>query len=180
MVGSMVVRLKSTGGAIMAVHGANQFVTSLAFCGLLGACAVGSNRLIGHDIESFCTLENGYRQGVEGIEYAGACPELLAPAFLDGYQSGYAVHLAELEIDAMERAIHAMSSDLNEIWSALDAVSQRLQTTDATSAEQAQWRTETSQLAARRDRLTGELDELEVAFRKTQLLQMRHAVAAID
>jgi Protein of unknown function (DUF2799) len=172
--------MQSPGGAIMAVHGANTFVTNLMICGLLSACAAESNRTTRQDAEYFCTIESGYQQGVEGAEYLDVCPDLLAPAFLDGYQTGFAVHLAQLEIDAMERAIEAMSSDLKQTWSALDRTSIQLEGSDATPAEQQQWRTQVRRLATRQQRLTEELDELEteVAFRKTQLLHLRHTIAA--
>ena len=111
---------------------------------LLSACAAES-QLGGQDAADFCTAANGYQQGSEGAAYTNSCPDVLAPAFLDGYQSGYAVHLAQLEVDAMERAIETMSNELKIVCAGLDT---------ATGIQ-------VQELSARRSSLTAELDELE-------------------
>ena len=142
-----------------------RYLTGAVIGCLLSACAADS-QLTGQDAADFCTAANGYQQGVEGAAYANVCPDVLTPAFLEGYESGYAVHLAQLEVDAMERTIETMSNELKDVCAELDKA------TDARA----------QQLSTRRSSLTAELDELEseVAFRKTQLLQMRHGIAASD
>jgi hypothetical protein len=161
----MVVWFQLTGGPTMTAHLGIRFYTGALIGCLLSGCA-GESKLAGQNAEEFCTTENGYQQGSEGAAYTNACPDVLAPAFLDGYQSGYAVHLAQMEVDAMERAIETMSKELEDVCTALDA---------GTGGD-------LQQLSWRRSSLTAELDELEseVAFRKTQLLQMRHSIAAND
>ena len=142
-----------------------RYLTGAVIGCLLSACAAES-QLTGQDAADFCTAANGYQQGSEGAAYTNVCPDMLASAFLDGYESGYAVHLAQLEVDAMERTIETMSNELKGVCAELDT---------ATGAR-------VKQLSARRSGLTAKLDELEseVVFRKTQLLQMRHGIAAND
>jgi hypothetical protein len=153
------------GQPIMAAYFDIRFLTGAIISCVLGACASDS-RLAGQNADEFCTVENGYQQGSEGAAYTNVCPDVLAPAFLEGYQSGYAVHLGQMEVEAMERAIETLSKDLEDVYAALDAA------TDA----------EIPQLSVRRGSLTAQLDELEseVALRKTQLSQMRHSIAAND
>ena len=149
----------------MAAYFGVRYLTSAMIGCLLSACAAES-KLTGQNADEFCTAENGYQQGSEGATYTNVCPDVLAPAFLDGYQSGYALHLAQLEVGAMERSIETMSKELEDVCTALDAASG----------------VQVQQLSARRSSLSAELDELEseVAFRKTQLLQMRRGIAATD
>jgi len=149
----------------MTVHLEIRLFTGALIGCLLSGC-LGESKLAGLSAEEFCTTENGYQQGSEGAAYKNICPDVLAPAFLDGYQSGYAVHLAQMEVDAMERAIETMSKELSDICAALDT---------GTGGDP-------QQLSARRTSLTAELDELEseVAFRKTHLLQIHHSIAAND
>ena len=39
-------------------------------------------------LQSYCTLENGYKIGYEGRRYDGVCPPSLASDFLQGYERG--------------------------------------------------------------------------------------------
>jgi hypothetical protein len=161
----MVIQFQLAGRRTMAAYFEIRYLTSVMIGCLLTACA-GEIKLTGQSAEEFCSTNNGYELGSEGVAYTNVCPDVLAPAFLDGYQSGYAVHLAQLEVDAMERASETMSKELEDVCTALDTA----------SGAQAQ------RLSAHRSSLTAELDELEseMAFRKTQLLQMRHSIAAND
>jgi hypothetical protein len=160
----MVVEFQTAEPAMSVPFGVRHLIGAVIGC-LLSACAAES-QLTGQNAADFCTAANGYQQGVEGAAYTNVCPDILAPAFLDGYQSGYAVHLAQLEVDAMERSIETISNELKSVCVELDA---------ATGVR-------ARQLSARRSNLTNELDELEseVAFRKTQLMHMRHGIAAND
>lgn len=157
-----------------------RFFIGIAAACTLGACA--ANFPIDRQrSESFCTAENGYQQGLQGARYTGTCPDVLAPTFLEGYQNGYAVYLAQLEIDAMERAIETMSKDLEQVSAARTAAQTKAErSTDA--PERLRWSGEARQLTDNEHALATELDELEseIAFRKTQLEQMRHTVAAND
>ncbi len=39
-------------------------------------------------LETYCTLENGYKVGLEGRRYDNVCPPALAADFLQGYERG--------------------------------------------------------------------------------------------
>jgi hypothetical protein len=147
---------------------------------LLSSCAGVKGALLGPDADAFCTVESGYEQGLNGADYSDTCPDGLQSAYLDGYQRGYSLHLAQREIDSLEHAIEALSADLSHVWTQLDAARLELQQRTASGAEE-------RALAERIDRLTDsehalstQLDELEAetALRRTQLLQARDMFAA--
>jgi hypothetical protein len=133
-------------------------------------------------IQRFCTEERGYQQGCLGAAISNACPDTLATSYLDGYQSGYAVYLTQLEVDTMERSIEAKSGELEQVWSQLDAVANSLEQSDIDAASRSVWLEQSHALMARQTRLGTEIDELEseVGARKAQLTQMRHAIAISD
>ena len=130
-------------------------------------------------IQRFCTAENGYQQGCQGAAFSNVCPDTLAASYLDGYQSGYAVYLTQLEVDAMERSIEAKSNELQRIWSELDAVASNLEQNDFDGASRSQWLTESHALMTHQAEVSAEIDALEseVDARKAQLTQLRHAIA---
>ena len=133
-------------------------------------------------IQRFCTEENGFQQGSQAAVLSDVCPAALATSYIDGYQSGYSVYLAQLEVDAFERAIEAKSADLKQIWSALDAVSRKLDHSDADSVLRPRWLDESRRLTRQQATASTELDELEfeVSARKTRLYALQHALAIID
>ncbi len=129
-------------------------------------------------IQRFCTEEQGYQQGCQGAAMSNVCPDTAA-SYLDGYQAGYAVYMTQLEVDAMERSIEAKSGELEQVWSELDSVTNDLEQSDVDGASRTLWVEATQKLMAHQTRLSAEIDELEseVGARKTQLTQMRHAIA---
>ena len=149
---------------------------------LVCGCAGVHGALFGPDTTAFCTVENGYQQGLQGEPYTDVCPDRLAPAFLDGYQRGYALHLTQREIDSMERAIEALSGDLERTWAQLDAARAELQERDAAGADAGPMRERVARLTDSENALSAQLDELEaeLASRKQQLLQARHMFAASE
>lgn len=130
-------------------------------------------------IQRFCTEEQGYQQGCLGAPVSSVCPDTLAASYLDGYQAGYTVYLTQLEVDVMERSIETKSSELERIWSQLDAVAGDLEQTDIEAPSHVLWVEHSHALMARQAKLNAEIDELEseIAARKAQLTQMRHAIA---
>ena len=133
-------------------------------------------------IQRFCTEERGYQQGCSGAAKSNACPDALATRYLDGYQSGYAVYLTQLEVDTMERAIETKSNELEQVWSELDALANSLEQGDIDAASRSLWIEQSHALMTRQTRLGSEIDELEseVGARKAELTQMQHAFAISD
>lgn len=107
------------------------------------------------------------------------CPITVAAEYLDGYQSGYAIYMTQLEVDAMERSIEAKSDQLERVWSALDSVMNNLEQSDVDAASRAIWLDASHALMAQQTQLNTEIDglELEVSARKAELAQTRHAIA---
>lgn len=156
------------------------FVTALVGCtDLRGGYADLHGALFGPDTDTFCTVENGYQQGLAGASYTDICPDRLAPAFLDGYQRGYALHLTEREIDSMERAIEVTSGDLSRTWTQLDGARSELHARSSAEDSSA-IRERIARLSDKAHTLSAQLDEMEADLksRKQQLLQARHMFAA--
>jgi Protein of unknown function (DUF2799) len=133
-------------------------------------------------IQRFCTEESGYQQGCQGAAFTNVCPDPLASAYLDGYQEGYAVYLVQTEIEELERTIELKSTELEQIWSMLDAVANSMEQSDLDSSQRQYWIDESQTLAARQSTLEAELDELEsdISARKSLLEYQRHAIAIND
>ena len=63
-------------------------------------------------LPSFCTLDNGFRFGVEGKSYQNTCPSELAPQFLDGYDMGSEIHELERAVTASNRQVNQLNSEI--------------------------------------------------------------------
>ena len=166
-----------------------QWLSSPLLVTLLGGCAELRGgyadlhgALFGPDTDAFCTVENGYQQGLAGASYADVCPDRLAPAFLDGYQRGYALHLTEREIDSMEHAIEVLSGDLSHTWSQLDAARAEMRSRSSAGEDSRATRARVARLTDKAHTLSTQLDEMELdlASRKQQLLRARHMFAAAE
>jgi hypothetical protein len=130
-------------------------------------------------IRRFCTEENGYQQGCQGAKMSNICPNTAAAEYLDGYQSGYATYMTQLEVDAMERSIEAKSDELERVWSALDSVMSNLEQSDVDVASRTLWLEASHALMTQQTQLNAEIDglESEVSARKAELAQTHHAIA---
>jgi hypothetical protein len=133
-------------------------------------------------IARYCTQENGFQQGCQGAPISNLCPNSRASAYLDGYQSGYAIHLMQLELDATERTIDEKSNVLEDIWSELDVVSENLEQSDVSTVQRNRWIEQARALTKRQDEISAQIDELEadVSARKAELAQRRQAIAIND
>jgi hypothetical protein len=133
-------------------------------------------------VARFCTGDNGFQQGCQGAAVSSVCPNDRATAYLDGYQSGYAIYLMQLEVAAMERTIDEKSDVLEDIWSELDVVAENLEEADVSAIQRARWIEQAHALTKRQDELVSQIDELEadVSARKAELAQRRQAIAIND
>ncbi len=162
----------------MVAHGVSGMLKHVLTTCLLCGCAASFDPMAGQTPESFCTFDAGYVIGANGSDYMDLCPDVLAPAFADGYQTGYAIHLAQLELEALEGAIRSVSDDLQRTWRGSADVAAKLNRTAETSARRT-LQNDANALTTRQIALTRQLDELEadVASRKTQLLAQQHLLA---
>ncbi len=164
----------------MATHSRSLLAPVLALELLLAGCAaqapstthtIAEGSDSAEDIEQLCTEQNGFQQGYQGAAFVGSCPDSLATAYLDGYQSGYTIYLTQLEVDTMERAIEAKSAELARVTATLNAAPAGLAQRDALQA-----------LISQQHAIGNQLDELEseVSARKAQLTLLLHAIADSD
>jgi hypothetical protein len=63
-------------------------------------------------LEHWCTPRNGYGLGARGKSYNGVCPEELAPAFLEAFNRGRALHAYENEVKKAEAELKKMHAQL--------------------------------------------------------------------
>lgn len=64
-------------------------------------------------IRSYCTPDNGLRQGREGRSYQRSCPAELEPAFLDRYRAGRRVYDAEQQVNQLTSEISNKERELD-------------------------------------------------------------------
>ena len=67
---------------------ANEFQTCADLGKPVDLAAYQTGRSVG--LQSYCTVENGYRVGYEGRRYDKVCPTALEPDFLQGFDRGRA------------------------------------------------------------------------------------------
>lgn len=66
-------------------------------------------------IVDFCRPERGFREGLEGNRYEHICPRHLEPDFLQGYESGIAIHDARERLRKIESDIEDSNERLAEL-----------------------------------------------------------------
>lgn len=63
----------------------------------------------------FCTRNNGFRQGLNGNRYDQICPGRIEQEFLDGYETGYAIHQYQERIDRTASEIERSRDRLDQL-----------------------------------------------------------------
>jgi hypothetical protein len=63
----------------------------------------------------FCTRNNGFRQGLNGYRYDRICPGHIEQEFLDGYETGYAIHQYSERVDRTASEIERARERLAEL-----------------------------------------------------------------
>lgn len=63
---------------------------------------------------SYCTSQNGLREGRSGNHYRGVCPDDLEPAFLKSYNLGLKIHRLDQKIQSLESDIDRYEAQLKE------------------------------------------------------------------
>ncbi len=164
------------GAFAMATHSRSLLAPALALGFLLAGCAARTQYIADANasaaaIVNFCTEANGFQHGFQGIAFTNSCPDSLATAYLDGYQSGYTIFLTQLEVDAMEREIETKSAELARVTATINAATGGLPQRD-----------ELQSLIAQQRVIGNQLDELEseVSARKAQLSLRLDAFAQND
>jgi hypothetical protein len=63
----------------------------------------------------FCTIDNGFRFGLEGQRYQQSCPPELEGDFSDGYELGLAIHSARGRVSELQRQYDAATRELRKL-----------------------------------------------------------------
>ncbi len=63
----------------------------------------------------FCTLDQGFRFGIEGQRYHQTCPGDLEPDFLEGYQLGQSLHQAQARVSTLQREFDQLNRELRRL-----------------------------------------------------------------
>jgi hypothetical protein len=104
-----------------------------------------AGRLVG--LGEFCVPRNGYRLGRTGSGYGGVCPRKAEHLFLEAYEAGRRIHVAEAEAKRLERRLQAQISELHTLEEELAATESELVLAGTTTR--------------RREQLLGKLRSLE-------------------
>jgi hypothetical protein len=112
----------------------------------------------------FCRPENGFRVGVSGRSYGGACPAHLAMAFSDSYEAGRHLWRLERQVNDTVGGIAARRGEIQRIDEMMVSSSLLILGETTTTEERAQALLNTRSLAERRSRLAVEIDGLERAL----------------
>jgi hypothetical protein len=65
----------------------------------------------------FCTRNNGFRQGLNGYRYDNICPGQIEQEFLDGYETGHAIHQYRSRIERTVAEIDRVENRLEDLHS---------------------------------------------------------------
>lgn len=63
----------------------------------------------------FCTLDRGFRFGMEGQRYQQTCPGDIEPDFLEGYHLGQSLHQAQARVSRLQDNLDELSRELRRL-----------------------------------------------------------------
>ena len=116
-------------------HGMDYFARRASDCAEAGYPADREAWTRGWDvgITWFCTRNNGFRQGLNGYRYERICPGHIEQEFLEGYETGIAIHQFHSridqtlsEIDRSEQRLKDLRDERPRDREAIDEVRDRL------------------------------------------------------
>ena len=77
-------------------------------------------------LRTFCTWENGFRQGRQGNSYGGVCTPAEEARFLPAYQDGRQIYAAEQAVASIESALNSAISRISDREDKLEAKQREL------------------------------------------------------
>lgn len=78
-------------------------------------------------LRTYCTWENGFRQGRQGNSYGGVCSPAEEASFLPAYEDGRRIYGAEQAVSSAESALNSAISRIRDREDKLDAKERELQ-----------------------------------------------------
>lgn len=106
-------------------------------------------------LRTYCTWQNGFRQGREGAGYAGVCSPGEERGFLPAYEDGRRIHLAEEAVSSAESALSSAVSRIDNREEKLEAKQRELRQSGLTEEQRQRIR----------DRIREVRDEIQSARR---------------
>lgn len=77
-------------------------------------------------LRTYCTWENGFRQGRQGNSYGGVCSPAEERDFLPAYEDGRRIYVVEQAVSAAESALNSAISRIDDREDKLDAKEREL------------------------------------------------------
>ena len=101
-------------------------------------------------LKTFCTYDRGYRHGLNGNAYSGACPEPMQKDFLAGYGRGKEIHSLDKRLEEVNMEIRKTKSGLSEPGSSPRLRAMLAEKLDALSREAADLERQLARARSRR------------------------------
>jgi hypothetical protein len=68
-----------------------------------------------HGLGYFCTIDSGFRFGLEGQRYLNSCPTGLELDFIEGYELGHGIHQLSSRVDSSRRELERLNRQLRDL-----------------------------------------------------------------
>lgn len=130
-------------------------------------------------VAQYCQPQNGFAAGEGGSGYNNVCPEHMHDAFYAAYQNGRQLHLAQAEINTLQRAIGQKEHRLGHLKKEISTTEALLIEAKLTSLQRRELLDETKALAQEQGKLETEIQDLkvDVALRAERLELLRRDLA---
>lgn len=86
-------------------------------------------------LRTYCTWENGFRQGRQGNSYGGVCSPAEEASFLPAYQDGRQIYVVEQAVSSAESALNSAISRIDDREDKLEAKQRELRQEGLTDEE---------------------------------------------
>ncbi|MFU8833209.1 MAG: DUF2799 domain-containing protein [Wenzhouxiangella sp.] len=63
----------------------------------------------------FCTIDNGFRHGLDGNSYQRTCPGQFEDDFLDGYELGQSIHALTARVASSRQELDRLNQELGKL-----------------------------------------------------------------
>lgn len=123
----------------------------------------------------YCEPRNGFRLGVKGQAYAGACPDQAEPAFLDAWSAGKAIHESEYQVRRLDKILAVNQEQLDSLAHDRHLTEAELVQRGTTWQRRAELLLELHELEENRAMVENEISEIEAAIsqERAHLLTLR-------
>ena len=130
-------------------------------------------------VRQFCLPANGFNAGEAGRSFANVCPDDLADAYYAAYQEGRRLHMAQAEIDGLNRQIAQKEYRIKQLAAEIASTEAELIADETNALQRVRLLDRTKELAAEQGELEAEIQQLhvDVALKGEQLKSLRQTLA---